>query len=174
MPLFDLAGNRQPRVHPQTWKDIRAALSDARIRMIKRAINRWVSDQLAQGIETPFADTTTKFIDTHLPEKPYDAIYRAARHNPLRAGMMFGSFIWQVMRERREKWTFVRPDRDPPSRTHPMGMTYFRPFNRGEKIKVKLATGQIITDIFDGRAPHFLILRKHGIVPDNLRYWHGR
>ncbi len=174
MPLFDLAGNRQPRVHPQTWKDIRAALSDARIRMIKRAINRWVSDQLAQGIETPFADTTTKFIDTQLPQKPYDAIYRAARHNPLRAGMMFGSFIWQVMRERREKWTFVRPDRDPPSRTHPMGMTYFRPFNRGEKIKVKLATGQIITDIFDGRAPHFLILRKHGIVPDNLRYWHGR
>ena len=69
MPLFDLAGNRQPRVHPQTWKDIRAALSDARIRMIKRAINRWVSDQLAQGIETPFADTTTKFIDTHLPRE---------------------------------------------------------------------------------------------------------
>lgn len=174
MPLFDLAGRRQPPVHADTWKDIRAALTAAEIRRIKRAIDRWISDQLAKGIETPFADSTTPFIDTNLPHKPYDVIYQAARRNPLRAGMMFGAFIWEVMRTRREKWMFSRPDRDPPSRTHPMGMAYFRPFDRGEKIKVELPTGQVITDVFDSRAPHYLILRKHGMLPDNLRHWHGR
>lgn len=175
MPLFNLANKKQPRVHPQTWKDLRAALSDARIRMIKRKIDRWVSDQLAKGIETPFVDSTRRFIDTNLPQKPFDVIYyRAARSNQNMAAKMFGLFIWEVMRARREKWVFSRPDRDPPSRLNPVGMAYFRPFNLGEKIKVELPSGQIITDVLDARPPHYLHLRKHGLVPDSLRYWHGR
>src|SRR5271156_2207994 len=115
MPLFDLAGKKQPRIHPQTWKDIRAGLSDARIRMTKRKIDRWVSDQLAKGIETPFVDSTPRFIYTNLPQNPFDVIYyRTARSNPNLAGKLFGLFIWEVMRARREKWVFSRPNREPP------------------------------------------------------------
>ncbi|HVB86458.1 MAG TPA: hypothetical protein VNK23_07330 [Candidatus Dormibacteraeota bacterium] len=175
MPLFNIEERRMSTVHQDTLANLRASLSAARIQRITAALDSVIDRELSRHNETPLGGSTTHFIDSHLPKRPFRSIYHiAAKRDELLAGKMFGLLIWEGFRRRRERWLFVRPPKDSPYRDHPMGLTYFRPFKEGERIAIEFTVGPPVVDIYERRDSEYMTLRKRGQVrvAAMKRYWH--
>lgn len=122
MPLYAVDSDRPIDYlpHKQEFDICRTRLADAAYHAVENELNRRI-DAVA---ENPQPVLTSSWLPgPDWTGTVYEPLYHAASNDQSRSGMFFGQILWQVMRERREDWAFLKAD---PFDLGIQGTHYFR------------------------------------------------